>query len=740
MRNNFMEIITNSIRAFKAEWIKLKGTGIWWIIIIGSALMPVVSTGYELMYGTKKPASDAVPWENAIQSNVNSFIFLFVLICILIIVRLCQTEHRSQGWKLIETQPIHRAHLYIGKFKTAMVLSLACLLFYVFLNLATIYLVAVVHQDENYLTNSIPLGPILLYVLRVWVATWGLMAIQYFVSIWLTNFVGPFMIGFVLLIAAGITSALQMGEWNPYGSPGMSSEHFKAGVSGGWMLHNEKLSIAWMLLFLWLGYQYYFYRSWKYAIQGGKQLIKIGVAAAIFAVAFYFIETPVTLGRHTRTVISGAMAEPDSTITRAVLVKSGTTDTLLSIPVRNGNFHGVYEGKPLKQGDYIVVAGNSGAEVYMGDKDSIHIRWGAKIMMNKPRPIITGTRQAENALNQRGSGYGFNLNNLQNYKPAEFTNMVLENWQTEMKTIERFKTTDNIRPSEDFISMKKKLATLSYLEQVKIEYPKMYAMYYPGKKLEYPKTLDTLLHAVGDEEISLLGYADYLEYLDKNLRYQGKVRDLNFDSSYFDLVVNNSKPIEVRNAMLYYGIKGMISNYGDSLKRNQLYNKYIGFQKDPYLAKKSGDQLALENSMTKGMPAPLFDSESLAGNKMNWTDFKGKYVVVDVWATWCVPCKQEDPFFQRYAEMHSSDKMAFVALSIDEGDNLYRWQYEAEAKSKKVVQLRATNNRAFMGTYGIESIPRYMLLDPEGRFVTSSLPRPSDRLFEDYLLRVSEGK
>jgi thiol-disulfide isomerase/thioredoxin len=734
-----MEIITNSIRAFKAEWIKLKGTGIWWIIIIGSALIPVISAGYELMYGTEKPASGVVPWENDIQSNVNGFIFLFLLICILIIVRLCQTEHRSQGWKLIETQPIHRAHLYIGKFKMAMALSLACLLFYVFLNIALIYLVAVVRQDENYLTHSIPIGPILLYVLRVWIAAWGLMAIQYFVSIWLTNFVGPFMIGFVLVIAAGITGALQMGEWNPYGSPGMSSEHFKAGVSGGWMLHNEKLSIAWMLLFLWLGYQYYFYRSWKYAVQGGKQLMKIGVAAAVFAVAFYFIETPVTLGRHARTVISGAMAEPDSLITDVVLLRSGTMDTLLNIPFVNGSFHGVYEGEPLKAGDYVIVAGNNGTEVYMGDKDSIHIRWGARIMTNRGRPIITGTRQAENALNQRDDGYGFNVDNMQNFKPTEFADLVLESWQREMKTIDRFKTTDNIRPSEDFINMKKKRATLSYLEQVKVEYPKMYAMYYPGKKLEYPKTLDTLLHAVGDEEISLLGYADYLDYLDKDLRYQAKIRDLTFDSSYFDQIVNSNKPAEVRNAMLYHGMKGMIGNYGDSLKRNQLYNKYIGFQKDQYFARKLHERLALENSITKGMPAPLFESESLVGNKMNWTDFKGKYVVVDVWATWCGPCKQEDPFFQRYADMYASDRMAFVAVSIDDGDNLYKWQYEAGAKSKTVVQLRAKDKMVFMGQYGIETIPRYMLIDPEGRFVATSLPRPSDRLFEDYLLRVSEG-
>jgi thiol-disulfide isomerase/thioredoxin len=673
--------------------------------------------------------------------EVRGFIFLYVLICILVIVRLCQTEHRSQGWKLIETQPIHRAHIFLGKYKMAALLSLVCLLLYVFLSIAGIYLVAVVQKEESYLNSSFPWGSILSYTLRIWIATWGLLAFQYLVSIWFANIVGPFMIGFVLIIGAGLAEFAGAGEWIPHGSPGKSSEYYKPGISGNWLLHNEKLSIAWMFLLLWIGYQFYYYRSWKFAFQGGRQLLKISAAAVLFGIAFYFIETPVSYDRYSRTVVAGQLAEPDSSVTRAILFSGETRDTLMEMPVRNGSFHGVYQGEPLKPGDYVVIAGNAGANVYMGDKDSIYIRWGAgKMNMGRGAATITGTRQAENAMNTSMAESSYNLDNLYNFKPEEFAELVLGSWEREMKTIGRFKTADNIRPSDDFIKMKKKRVTLSYLEKVNIEYPRTYALYHPGKKLEYPKSLDTLLNAVSDQELNLLGYTDYLEYLDKKLRYQGKVRDLVYDSSYFDLVVTSDKPVEVRNAMLYHGMKGMISNYGDSAKRNQLYNKYIGYEKDPYLTKKLGERLALENSMTKGMPAPLFEAKSLAGDKMNWNDFKGKYVVVDVWATWCGPCKREDPFFQRYAELYSSDKMAFVALSIDDGDDLNQWQYQAGDKSKLLVQLRATDKMAFMRTYGIESIPRYMLIDPEGRFVATSLPRPSDRLFEDYLLNVSAGK
>jgi thiol-disulfide isomerase/thioredoxin len=733
-----MEIITNSIRAFKAEWIKLKGTGIWWIILIGSGLIPVISAGFWLNNAGSLNRGGATPWEDVLQREVNSFMFLYMLVCILIVVKLCQTEHRSQGWKLIETQPIHRAYIYLGKYTMAAFLSLLSLLLFVMLTLGGGYLIALIQHQEDYLNSSIPWGSVLYFIFRIWIASLGLLAFQYVISIWLTNFVGPFLIGFLLIVGAGIAGVMQSGEWIPHASPGMSSQHVKPGIN--WFLHNEKLSVAWMLILLWIGYQYYYYRSWKFAVKGGRQLLKIGAAALLFGIAFYFIETPVTYARHDRTVVAGHMISPDSTMTMAVLLNPQTKDTLMAMPIRNGSFLGVYQGDPLKAGDYVVLAGNVGANVYMGDKDSIHIRWNANRMnMGRGPANITGTRQAENAMNMRMPDDGFDLENLQNYKPEVFADDVLKSWQEAIKRVDRFKTQDNIRPAEDFIIMKKKRLTLAYLEKVKIDYPRSFAMYNPGKKLEYPRSLDTLINAVSDAETSLLGYPDYLEYLDKNLRYQGKIRDLSFDSSYFDLVVNSNKPVEVKNAMLYHGMNGMIANYGDSAKRNRLYNSYMGFQKDPFLAGLTADRLALENSLTTGMPAPLFDAETTAGKIMNWTDFKGKYIVVDVWATWCLPCKREDPFFQSYAEMYSNDKMAFVALSIDDGDDQFRWQWEAGQKSKLTVQLRARDKMAFMRKYGIESIPRYMLIDPQGRFLASSLPRPSDRLFEDYLLRVSGG-
>lgn len=732
-----MEIINNSIKVFRAEWLKLKGTGIWWIIGIGAAIVPVFSTVAAIYGNGGNTYAGTMLWEDLIKQDLTGFTFFYVLICILITVRLCQTEHRNLGWKLIETQPVHRAYIFMGKYKMAAVLALITLLFFVLLSILSAYLVALFQDRKELLSKSLPLGSVLHYLLRIWIATWGLLAVQYVVSLWLPNFVGPFMIGFVLFVISGILSAMQMGEWNMYGSPGMSAENFTSGLTGGWLLHNEVLSVVWMLLFLWIGYQFYYYRSWRNALGGSRQLLKVGAGIGIFALLFYLIETPVMLEPHSRTVIAGEVSEVDSTLTQVNVFHRATMDTIMKIPFKDGVFHGVYDGPPLKDGDYVIIAGSNAAEVYMGDRDSIFVKWRKRAMMRGNIPVITGTRRAENEMNQKFSEEEVMMGSLQELKPDDFASNILEIWSTEMKRVDRFRTVENIRPSAAFVAMKKKLLSLPYLEKVMLEYPATYAMYNPGKELEYPTSLDTLIRAVGLNETALLRQSNYLDYLDKELRHRGKIRELNYDSSYFDFLVNDGRPADVQNAMLAYGMKGMITNYGDSLKRNQLFHKYIAFEKDPFMAQKLSERLALENSLTRGMPAPLFDAESLAGKKMNWTDFKGKYVVVDVWATWCGPCKREDPFFQRYAELYSSDKLAFVALSIDDPESQFMWEMEVRGKVKQLVQLKAVDKMSFMRKYGIESIPRYMLIDPQGRFVAANLPRPSDRLFEDYLREVA---
>jgi thiol-disulfide isomerase/thioredoxin len=670
------------------------------------------------------------PWPVQIEGSMSGFMFFYILLSILMVVRLCQIEHRSQGWKLIETQPIHRIHLFLAKFKMAALLSLASLFFYLALSVISAYGYSFFKTDIAFRDHSIPLMQTISYVLRIWISSWGLIAFMYMLSIWISNFAVPFLIGFVCTVVAMTMQFGGTATWFPFLAPLFSSRNFNGGIVSSWLLHYEKLSIVWMLLFLWIGYQYYFHRNWKQTLLSGKQALKFAGVALLVAVLFYFIEKPVVNDRYTKTVIAGVVASDTKLKGDIVFLNPTLMDTLMVIPVKEGSFHAVYKGAPLQPGKYTLAIGRNSLPVFIGHNDSVYVNWN----IGRPGPPdIRGTRIAENSFWQSYM-YQDPMNTMKN-KPSIFVNSLVEQWKGDMDDIESFKTVDNIRPSKDFIDIKKKLTTISYLQAIDIDYPAMHAMYYPGDTLKYPSGLEPIHDLLGLNDTSLLMYTEYADLLDKELRQGGKFKEFDYDSTYLQAVVSVNRDPRVKNVMLFNAMNKMITNGGDSAKRNELFNSFIVQQKDPGLADMLYKRLALQNSLMRGLPAPAFEAVSIAGNKMNLKDFKGRYVVVDVWATWCGPCKGETPFFERYAEMYAGDKVAFVSLSVDEGNNVYAWQYEAAAKSKRVVQLRAEAPFEFMSKYAIESIPRFMLIDPEGKLTMINMPRPSDPVFEDYLRR-----
>ncbi|MFN2439664.1 MAG: TlpA family protein disulfide reductase, partial [Chitinophagaceae bacterium] len=71
-------------------------------------------------------------------------------------------------------------------------------------------------------------------------------------------------------------------------------------------------------------------------------------------------------------------------------------------------------------------------------------------------------------------------------------------------------------------------------------------------------------------------------------------------------------------------------------------------------------------------------------------NLRGRYVVIDVWATWCAPCKKEAPYFNRFAEQYTSESVAFASLSVDENKNA--WKSESGGRNERVLQLWATNS------------------------------------------------
>lgn len=141
--------------------------------------------------------------------------------------------------------------------------------------------------------------------------------------------------------------------------------------------------------------------------------------------------------------------------------------------------------------------------------------------------------------------------------------------------------------------------------------------------------------------------------------------------------------------------------------------------------------------LQKGKEAADFSGLTTSGDTISLSDFRGKYVYLDVWATWCGPCRLEIPKLKELEEKYRNRNIVFVSLSIDQ--EKVAWAEMVAAEEMKGVQIHMANARdeAFVKTYLIRSIPRFILIDKDGRFVNSNAERPTSGV--DEILSTLDG-
>jgi len=130
------------------------------------------------------------------------------------------------------------------------------------------------------------------------------------------------------------------------------------------------------------------------------------------------------------------------------------------------------------------------------------------------------------------------------------------------------------------------------------------------------------------------------------------------------------------------------------------------------------------NRLNPGKLAPDFTLVDEKGKKVSLKDFKGKYVYIDVWATWCRPCIAEMPYLEKLKEKYKDAPIVFVGVNV----NSYKGDWTNYLKNNKVggVKLYAGENSAFAEDYQVYSVPKSILINPYGVISTASAPRPSE--------------
>ena len=131
-----------------------------------------------------------------------------------------------------------------------------------------------------------------------------------------------------------------------------------------------------------------------------------------------------------------------------------------------------------------------------------------------------------------------------------------------------------------------------------------------------------------------------------------------------------------------------------------------------------------KKELKEGDQAPTFKYLDINGKEVSLSDLKGKYVYIDIWATWCGPCTGELPHLKELEKKMHGKKIVFVSISCDK--DKAAWEKMVKEKGLEGVQLHNGGDRAFMDAFGVKFVPRFILLDKKGKVVNANMTRPSN--------------
>jgi len=171
---------------------------------------------------------------------------------------------------------------------------------------------------------------------------------------------------------------------------------------------------------------------------------------------------------------------------------------------------------------------------------------------------------------------------------------------------------------------------------------------------------------------------------------------------------------------------------------DQVYNGIIVNSIDSSFNKEVTQKYETLKKIVKGSSSPSFEYENVNGGKTSLESLKGKFVYIDVWATWCGPCVAEIPALNEIEKAYHRKNIEFVSISIDERKDFDKWKKMVADKELKGIQLIADNawESDFVKKYAIDGIPRFILIDTEGKIVSADAPRPSDAKLKELLNEV----
>ncbi len=721
------------IKSFRAEWIKRRRTGLVTLSVLFGLFIPVafvLAALYETPYDT--PTDNTNFYLDLFEEFIQVLgIFFLPLLLIIIASKIAQVDHKTKGWQLMETQPVPRWTVYFAKFTWLCIALFICLATFLLGSIASSYLcvqLGLVH--ESYILN-IPLATMLGMLGYLYIASLAVLSFQYALSVLFSSFVWPLVIGFGLLLFSLFSQPFNLDlRWFPYNFMAVTAINPQGSQIGSFLLPAQWLSLVYSAIFLAAGYFWYRYDSLNYAFAKAKKTSITTATILLLGITLsYLLITPDTQLPTTKTVVKGTL-DTSYPIRNIYMKESFTQDTLYRVPVVDNAFR--IEISDALPADFYTLDFDvyQSESVFMGTGDSIQI--AQQFYSRKPSIEATGTRIAENLQSPPGLSYSHARSAINNNRkledPEYHMKNILEEYEDKIAEATGLITRDHLVARDDFSERNKKEIAIEHLA-IWNEYLRKKEVYAPEIPLETTADFEELIATVDLEDTQMLSSRGFMYLVFDDLKLKNTAA-INAGKSELELI-RELPASDFRDKLLYTSLKEEMEEQMPPALRDSIYNQFITNVQSKRLSELLNQSRKDYNRLARGQKAteiPMIDTD---GNPVDLADFRGSYVLLDVWASWCGPCKSQEPYFVKKQQKYKNQNIVFASLNID--DKIADWKEDVAFMSRTVRQLRATDREKLGDDYAISTIPRYILIAPDGTIDNAEFVYPTDSSFDDLL-------
>lgn len=208
---------------------------------------------------------------------------------------------------------------------------------------------------------------------------------------------------------------------------------------------------------------------------------------------------------------------------------------------------------------------------------------------------------------------------------------------------------------------------------------------------------------------------------------QGESQLKNIQNYVREFIKNSSDPITSMWALGTYQQVFSVNDYTELL--TGIANKFPNHKGVAAMKEMSDRQVALEKQKSQepeetqwvNKQAPELSLPDVNGNEIKLSSFRGKYVLVDFWASWCLPCRRENPNVVNAYNKYKGKNFTILGVSLDKEKSDWTDAIRADKLSwTQVSDLKEWNSLA-VSTFDFNGIPFNVLIDPQGKVIAQSL-------------------